>query len=397
MFQVLLSLAAAAALSSLACSKKDQAQENIESVKGLEDSDALPVISRLPTRPEGGEVPGKVDEMDPEESVRRKTKNEILPIEFGVSVAGINMKTTKKEARGILAAPLGAAQGFEFYPEHIRVLWDQGDAPRPELVVVDEGYGGTLSLPAPYGKISVGQAMPMIKDEAGVRAFLKAAGATFEGKSPADYDCEVALSCRLLSASDSYELQFKKGGILMATDASKKVQLLYFQEPRNFYPRVTAPMLYGTAIGGVDFNTTRSSFEAKYGPPEETNGPFAYYDLGSIRVAWGQSKMPLAIGALRTFGGSMNIGGSFGERKIGDSFASYIGASSTNPAKDLMLALDRQLEARAAADFDCSAQAPALCTFETDGDLLLIELAKGIFVFTADSEKRWLLYQVSAP
>lgn len=377
-----------------ACSKKDKSGEDVYLPKGLEDSDALPVVSRLPTRPEGGSVPGKVAEMDPEESARRKARNEIVAIEFGASAAGINMKTTKNEARTILAAPLGASQGFEFYPEHIRILWDDAAAPAPRLLVVDEGYAGRLSLPAPYGNINIGQSLTALRPNFDIKEFMLAAGAAFEGMAGKAYNCEEALTCRLVAATTAFELQFRRGGMLVSNDASKKLQLLYFQPTQKFYPRVTGPIVYGSSIGGVDFMTLRSSFEAKYGPPEEIEQGFAYYDQGSIRIGWGTNRMPLAIGALRTFSGSMNFGATIGERKIGDSFKAHM--ANADQAKAFMLAIDRHFENRA-PDFDCSTQTTPLCSLETDGELILIELAKGIFVFTADSEKRFLLYQVVAP
>ncbi len=378
-----------------ACSKKDKESTELLDKKMLENNDALPVLSRLPTRPEGGLVPGKVAALDPEENARRKTRNEIINIEFGSSVAGINMKTTKQEARNILSAPLGASQGLEAYPEHIRIQWGDGEAPVPALIVVDDGYGGSLNLPAPYGKLSVGQALPSIKTEVDLKAFMRAAGASFEGKTGQAYDCELAFTCRFLSSNGSYELQFRKGGFIISTETGTKLQIVYFLPEQKFYPRVTGPIVYGSSIGDLTLNTSKTSFESKYGPPEQVSGPFSYYDQGSVRVAWGPSRLPLAMGALRTYEGSMDFGATIGSRKIGDSFASY--AVASDDGRELMLALDRHFEARATVDFDCSTQTPTpLCSYENDGELLVIELTKGTFVFTAASDKRFLLYQVQA-
>lgn len=379
------------ALSGLSCAKKERTYAQ-DYIPAAVSEDAVPTVSRRPTNPDGGKVPGKLAEMDPEESAKRKARNEIQPLEFGLGAAGITMQTPQSQARSILSAPLGVSQGVEFYNEHIRVMWSSsGDDPMPSIIIVDEGYPGSLGLPAPFERLKVGDSLSgSITSEEQLLAFMRLIGAQFERADPKTYQCDVILTCRMLASAEGVEMQFRRGGLLIG-GPNLQLQLIYFIPPQKFYPRLSAPIVYGTSIGGVSFTTRRAQFEATYGPPEALNDGIFYYDQSSIGIQWAVDGSALYIAGLRTLQGTMDFGATIGQRKIGDSFAAHF--APEDEGQLFMLALDRHFEARA-PDFDCSAQEAPLCSLQKVGNFLVIMLERGTFIFTADASKNFLLYEM---
>ena len=374
-----------------ACAKKEKTFSQ-DYIPAKISADAVPAISRQPTNPDGGKVPGKVSDLDPEESAKRKAKHEILPIEFGVGVAGITMQTTQDEARDILSPARGEFQGFEIYDEHIRVQWNRANPPKPEAIVIDDGYPGELTLPEPYGKLRVGQSLKsVISSEDDLVNFMRVAGASFEKMGDKPYLCDQVLTCRLGGSAAAIQLEFVRGGMIVSRDAELTLQVLYFTPPQKFFPRILDPIVYGTSIGGVSYATSRADFESKFGPPEQFEDGIYYYDQSSLGIAWGPDNKAIYMGALGTFQGTMDLGPVLGKRRIGDSFTSY--AAATDDGTLLMLALDRQLEGRA-ADYNCATQTVPECSLKKVGDFLVVILAKGTFVFTADSTRRLLLFEM---
>lgn len=377
----------------LACAKKVRTENNSGYMPAAISQDASPAVTRVATRPDGGTVLGKGKPLDPEEAERRKLHNTVQAIVFGESVAGISMQTTALEARSILAPATIASQGFEFYPEHIRIAWKAGDSSTPEYLVVDEGYAGKLQMPAPYGALQVGQSMAnLLSSESELKSFLLNAGILFE-KQSADYNCEKSLTCRMTQDANFFSLEYRRGGLLISNNPSRTLSFIYFNGPNKFYPRPTDPIVYGISVAGITFQSNRVSVEARIGPPEAMSGNFLYYDQASVGVIWGSDGTPAVLQALGSYQGSLNFGSTIGAHKIKDSFASY--APANDDGTLLMQEIYRGLKN---TDLDCKTQAvPCTLTIDAARNRITITMDRSAFVFTNTADRTWLLYGSQEP
>ncbi|HET9240902.1 MAG TPA: hypothetical protein VFO10_26795 [Oligoflexus sp.] len=393
-----------------ACSKKVKNQTQGDYIAAVLSEDAVPASRTLPTRPEGGFVEGKGANLDPEEAEQRRNKNMVEPIVFGTSVAGITMNTRYSEAMQTLVY-YSSNQSADFYQEHIAVIWGAGADPVPGLIVVLDGYAGKLKLPDPYGEVSIGQPMAgRIGSINDVRSFMLTIGAAFEGQ-PSTYDCEKSLTCQFNEDASSYQLDFRRGGVYLNKTADLPIGLIYFSQPQRFFAPLVDPILHNLSIGGLTFQTRRTTAEARLGPPvdERPEGGivFTYYDRFNFAVAWGQDTTPSAFKAVGKYEGPQNFGGTIGSRKIGDSFANVTAPASDTTGKNLLLALDRALNQRA-ANYDCSivngeVQATCQATIVDDNPndniapRLLLVIDRSVYSFTMDASRTWLSVGMREP
>ncbi|MDQ3233236.1 MAG: hypothetical protein M3Q07_15575 [Pseudobdellovibrionaceae bacterium] len=385
-----------------ACSKKAKNQTHGEYIAAVLSEDAVPLKRPMPTRPEGGVVEGKSQILDPEEAERRRNKNMIEPIVFGKSVGGITMKMPYSEVFNTLVY-YGSRDGIDIFQEHIVVAWSAGADPVPFQVGVQEGYAGTLKLPEPYGEISLGQQMAgKIANQDELRQFMLVIGAAFENQPVSSYDCEKSLTCQLNENATFYMLDFRLGGIYLTKAAGLPVGFLYFTQPQKFFAPLTDPILHNLSIGGLTFQTKRTTAELRLGPEVDIrleNGIlFSYYDRNNFAVSWGQDTTPAAFKAVGTYQGTQNFGGSIGIHKLGDSFSSF--ASTSDNGTALMLALDRSLNNRT-ADYNCSTTTPATCEAvivkNESVNWILIVIDRSVYSFTNDENRTWLSVGMREP
>ena len=371
-----------------ACAKKPKTSESPGYIPNKMSQDAIAVISHKPTRPDGGAVLGKSTGLDPEVSESRKLNNIVLPVVFGESVAGISMQTTNAEAKKILAPASLAAQGFEYYPEHIRIAWKGEATSTPDYVVVDEGYAGKLQLPAPYGASQVGQSLaPMLATQTDLKNLLLNAGALFEKQAPT-YDCEKALTCQLTEDASYFSLEFRRGGLLIAKQTSLPLSFIYFNGPNKFYARAADPIVYQISVAGINFQSKRAAVEARLGPAQGSGGTVVYYDKQSVGVIWGADETPAVLQALGTYQGSLNFGLAMGSHRIGDSMASYV--PLTDDGTLLMQMIYRGIKA---TDLDCTTlPTPCTLTLDLEKNRLTMNMDRSAFVFSNTAERKWLLY-----
>lgn len=383
------------------CSKKAKNQTQGEYIAAVLSEDAVPATRPLPTRPDGGLVEGKGQTLDPEEAERRRNKNIIEPIVFGNSVAGISMSTPYSEAMKTLVY-YGSNQGIDFFQEHVVVAWGGGADPVPFQIGIQEGYAGTLKLPAPYGEVSLGQQMAgKINNLDELRQFMLVSGAAFENQ-PNTYNCETSLTCQFNENESFYMLDFRRGGIYLSKATGLPIGFMYFTQPQRFFAPLVDPILHNLSIGGLTFQTKRTTAEARMGPTigEQLEGGlvFSYYDRANFAVAWGTDSTPSAFKAVGAYQGTQNFGTTIGTHKLGDSFASY--AVTTDDGTALMLALDRGLNNRA-ADFNCSTTDPVTCQVVTDTTVtpnrLLIVIDRSVYSFTKDENRNWLSVGMREP
>jgi len=385
------------------CSKKAKNQTQGEYFAAVLSEDAVPATRTLPTRPEGGFVEGKVSTLDPEEAERRRNKNLVEPIVFGTSVAGITMSTPYSEALNTLVY-YGSNQGIDFFQEHIVVAWGAGADPVPFQIGIQDGYGGKLKLPDPYGEVSVGQFMAgKITSVNELRQFMLTVGAAFENQSSATYDCEKSLTCQLNEDASFFMLDFRRGGIYLGKEANLPIGFMYFSQPQRFFATLVDPIVHNISIGGLTFQSRRATAEVRLGPTigEQVEGGlvFSYYDRGSFAVAWGADTTPMAFKAVGIYQGPLNFGAAIGSRKIGEPFANY--AITTDDGTALMLALDRGLNNRA-ADYNCAtATTPPTCQVVQDTTVtpnrILIVIDRSVYSFTNDENRTWLSVGMREP
>ncbi len=381
-----------------ACSKKLKSESGAYAPAVLSD-DAVPVITAKPTNPNGGTVEGKGLSISPEEGERRRNKNLIEPIIFGDKVAGISMAMPQSEALGILSPRFDSFQGVDFFAEHLRIVWDGGSDPQPFLIGIDPGYAGTMKLPAPYGDVTIGQNMDaFLVTFADLQQFLLSLGAQFENQAPG-YDCEKALTCQQTESEDAYILDFRRGGVRLSKQAGLPLSFVYFSQPQKFFARPLDPIVYGISVAGLTFQSKRTVFEARVGPPTATNDAgYFFYDRESVGVRWNNLGNPLSMEVLGTYQGPLIFGGTVGTRKIGDSFAEY--APSTDDGTLLIQVLDRLLNKRVDPNFNCLTATPtALCqlTIDTTSGFIQMQMDRNSFLFTTSADRRWIQYLVNAP
>ncbi|WP_141734650.1 hypothetical protein [Oligoflexus tunisiensis] len=393
------------------CSKKAKNQTQGEYVAAVLSADAVPVKPLLPTKPDGGIVEGKLQTLDPEEAERRRNKNIVEPIVFGTSVAGITMNTSYSEAMNTLVY-YGSNQGIDFFQEHIVVAWSAGTDPVPFQIGIQEGYGGKLKLPEPYGEVTVGEPMVnRIGTLMDLRAFMLSLGAAFENKDPNTYDCEKSLTCQLNEDDSFYMLDYRRGGIYLSKTANLPIGFIYFSQPQQFFAPLVDPILHNQSIGGLTFQSRRATVETRLGPSlgfqDEAGLRFFYYDKANFAVAWDSDTSPQAtpraFKALGAYAGPQAFGGTIGTRKLGDSFASYATVDETGKA--LLLLMDRTLNNRPAEPaYDCSivnGEVQPTCEAVIDTTVtpnrLLLVIDNSVYGFTHDATRTWLSVGMRKP
>lgn len=361
------------------------------SPKGEDEKVNLPPgtsdITRLPTNPDGGLIPGRNPDLSEEESAARQQANAAKPLTFGVSAAGVTMDMPRSEIMKVLANPeFIADDGAIFYPEFLSIFWLEGEDPKPEAIVVRDGYKGKIELPEPFAALTLGQTyVDLLADEAAVNATLHGLARAISARG-ADYDCEVAGECYFQVDDESGDLNFYFPKGLVIFDKTGKLAALIYQTIEGLPKRTREPIVYGTSIGGVSFASTRAEVEERIGPSFETEEKFSAYDDGSIVVQWGEDDRPLLIRANFGLKGKLKFSEEF-EAGLGQPFADP--SQPEDDGKGLMVFLDRLLHQRQAG-FDCSKGKKPLCSYRNEDGRITIDLEKGSFVFTADAQRFWI-------
>lgn len=361
----------------------------------------LPKVPFTPTNPSGGDIPGKAQSLDPAESARRQAINTAKPIVWGTSIGGIAFDTNYNDARKILAQRLASNGGFEVYPEGIQIGWTGGEPRFPEIIIAFGNYGGRLSLPEPYGSGYLGKNLSshFNSDPHGVD-FMHKLGAHFEGRNPANYDCRAELTCSRSAFNGLIFYDFKKGSI--GIDPRSHLNLVYFVNNQNFFPRVSGDVIYGESVGSINFASLRSASEQVIGPPQGQNGNLLFYDDLHLLISWSNNSpqaLPTLIAVQGDFRGNIVISEEPSEisRKIGDSFADLAADEDLaagidedyNSIQTLLIILDRLLnedEDRECLKNEVEGEPTPLCAIETQGDSVFLKLQRGTFVFSNNAQ-----------
>jgi hypothetical protein len=371
----------------ISCREKADDPPHFVETSKPSSAEATAKIPYQPTNPSGGVIPGKGEPLDPEENARRQARNTAKPIVWGESIAGISLDTTREEATTILAQRLTTSGAFEIYPESIQIAWSNTQPRVPQIIVAFGTYGGELTLPEPIGKVSLGDDLSEhFESDPNGEQFMRTIGAHFEGQDPNSYDCRTELTCAPSVFNNLRFFEFKGGSIGVTSDY--KLNLVYIVPNQNFFPRVTAPAVYGQSIGGVSLNSQRANVEAQIGRPQGQSGGLFYYDDLNMVIAWNLRNVPALVGAQEDFLGDIEfpeaIGGS---RKIGDSMTSAINGVDVvgnSPAENLIISLDRALVEERAPDYNCLTE--ETCQVEAQDGTLLLNLAKGTYAVSDDAD-----------
>ena len=339
-----------------------------------------------PTQPQGGIVDGRLERLEPSESLRRKLANEQRPIIFGESAAGIGMDTSFEAAHEILASPVGTFSGQEFFPEDIRISWNQSEPRLPNFIVIGSNYKGPLQMPNLDIQLFMGELIserfPLgTVDEQ--NSAMKTIGAWLDGEDPATYDCIVERRCRLDQSESSLIFDFAKGGFLL-DPADGSLDLMFFVPTRQLFPFLTAPLIYGVSLGGITPTTTKQDAEANIlGPPVFINAEngLHYYDDFNFVVSWGADDLPEEVAALDSYRGGVPIPGEDTTRTIGQSFADLIPTDVEASPEELARRLHMLFES---ADEDCIAL--ETCSILTRGSNFQISLNQAFFIFSNSAD-----------
>jgi hypothetical protein len=371
------------------CIKGSEQIENRRSSIKMLKSPKRPIdkVTTEPTNPDGGLVPGRVPDISFEESIQRKMRNEVMPINFGSGAGGITMETTYDEAHDRLAKSIGVFNGLEFFPEDIRIEWSSSEPQTPAFFIIGPSYKGKVDLGESLGMVSMQtpfQTFLTPGDQDPIRSLLKRIGAVFHGNGAADYDCEKAFTCRLDESEIYLIFEYRQGALLLSKSKQLSLEIMYFTAPRELRPFLLDPLVYNQSIGGITLTSTKADTENRIGAPLSVNAANGVhvYDNFNLLVIWNAMNTPSFIMARADYKGKFTLPGvTPAERGPGDSFGDL--APDDPDGAKLMQALHRIFEN---ANEDCIAlQACALLPTE---DGIEIQLAGGFFGFSRDPSRK---------
>ncbi len=348
-------------------------------------------ITTEPTNPDGGLVAGRIPEISPEESIQRKLRNEVAPIEFGAGAGGITMATTFDEAHAVLAKPTGMFNGLEIFPEDLRIRWSNQEPQTPSLFIVGSNYKGKVNIGGSMGSVDMQTPFEkfLVPNDAATRtALLKKIGSAFEGKDPASYDCEAAFTCRLDEDETFLIFDFKKGGLLLSKAKQLSLDIIYFQPARELRPFLRDPLVYRQSVAGITLASTKAATGARIGAAVSINNGTHFYDDFNLIVIWNAMNTPSLVYVRTGYRGKLTVTGATPpQRGFGDSFADL--APTDTDGRGLMRALHRIYEN---PNQDCVAL--ATCTLISGDDEIEIQLANGFFGFSKDASRKLLYFGI---
>jgi hypothetical protein len=377
----------------LSCTRSPQKSENRRFSTKMLKSPKRPLdkVTTEPTNPDGGLVPGRVPDISNEESLLRKMRNEVMPIEFGVGAAGITMTTTYDEAHDRLAKSLGIFNDVEYFPEDIRIEWSVKEPQTPDFFIIGPSYKGKINLGDGIGMVAMQSPFESFLDPAApdaARTLLRKIGGVLDGNTAAAYDCETAFSCRLSENETYLILEYKRGVMLLSKAKKLALEVMYFVPPRELRPFLRDPLVYNQSIGGIGLTSTKTETEARIGAPLSVNpaNGVHVYDNFNLLVVWNAADTADFIMARAEYLGKFTLTGSTpAERGLGDSFADL--APDDTDGSRLMQALHRIFES---TDEDCVAL--KTCALVPTEEGIEIQLAKGFFGFSKDPARKLLYF-----
>ncbi len=380
----------------------------------------------VPTNPDAGEVIGKEAPIDPLESQRRQALNVLQPIVWGQSMGGIDMTTTRSQAKSILSNPVSSSKSgtldLVIYGEYLAVFWDPNSG-LPLALIALEGYGGKLELPAPYDSLTTKQNISSyIDSRANQDNFVRALGRQFQNKS-ATFDCLEQRTCRFLRFDDGTKsIQFSSGRIEVNLDNTVGNILTPF--PGIFPPRFTGELnIENSTLGAFTFQSSRQGVENQLNPALDTvRSPLSlyrdpsldndikaftfYYDDLNLGIQWTEDSTPETILVRRDFQGEIILRNAPDTRTtLGASMLLFIDeAQRPDPetvdddnligthAPQLMKDLDTLLYNRA-ANYDC--ETANTCNMKIFPDRIEINLNTSTFVVERDKEMKLLIASIN--
>lgn len=337
-------------------------------------------LPNLPTKPDAGIDDWRVVPLTPEENNARVRKNTGLPIVFGESAAGISMKTTLVESMDILSDPYGTAGDMVFYREGIRVKWNTTGDQKPNLIIVDDDYQGTLAMPGTIGSIKVGAGFKKFFAESDTSlapgtSLLKQLGRFFM-KESAEFDCLAKKYCSMSDEGDSFYLIYPAGFLIFGKTPELPLKLMVFRTPP---PPPTEPLkdaiLLGKGAGGITLGMTQAQVAQKLGKPSATaQDGREVYDNGNLIVIYkadaNSAKSVIAIAVIGDYLGGLTASTKLGTLKVGQSLASYF--TATVNGTELAKELGRFAEGKD-ANYDCIASKTCEVTDEDTSHVVTVK------------------------
>lgn len=344
-------------------------------------------VIRTPTHPEGGLIAGKTPNVSTEEDLRRIAINAALPITFGEAVAGISFKTTRQESKAILSNPkFSTATGIDDFGEGIQVTWGEGINPTPQSIRVSDGYKGSLTLPAPFGTVALGQDLTaLLATEEDKIAFTKALGASVAGKV-ASYDCIEAQTCQFEDRAGILFLDYPNGRAIVVANA---LYLMEFEVNEGFAPKNTAPIVFDSSMAGISFTQKKADIIKSLGEPYRyPAGSKELFDAKTIRIVFAADDSIAQMEATKGFKGTIKIGDK--EYGLGSSMQELVSAEDVD-GKKLMATLAQKIYGKDAS-YDCTKETPATCNSGHSAKEKWIKILIGHTIFQlSDDASRTLL------
>lgn len=175
--------------------------------------------------------PIRLPEIPSEKSDDEKAReNSKKPILYAVGAAGITFRTPLEEARSLLSKPFygpDASQGLAAYNEGVYVWW-KAEAPRfPDLILITNGYQGTLDAGA-LGQIGLGRDLSSFFTESDpvAKALLTRLYNHFEKIEDPAFDCVKERICEITPGENDIVLSWPRLGLLVSRDRKVLYRML---------------------------------------------------------------------------------------------------------------------------------------------------------------------------
>ncbi len=343
--------------------------------------------ARIATNPDGGLIVGKSPVVSTEEDLRRIAVNAALPLSFGDGVSGITMNTSREASKAILSNPkFSTASGIDVFGEGIQVTWAEGINPLPKSIRIVEGYKGSVTLPAPYGKLALGQDLGgLLASEADKLSFTRALGAAAAGKDET-YDCIAAEACQLEDRAGTLFIDYPNGTVIVIEN---KIYLMEYLSNSGFVPKNVAPIVFDTSMAGISFTQTKADVVAAYGEAYRyASATKELYDAKTLRFVFSPEGAIAQMEATKGFKGTIKIADK--DYGIGSSLKELAPMDDVD-GKKMMLLLAQKILGKDET-YDCSKEMPATCASGHSPQDKWIKILVGNTIFQmTDDESRTLV------
>jgi hypothetical protein len=361
-------------------------------------------INYEPTNQVGGIIPGKPERRDPRILAEIRQKNSLQPIVWGKSIGALSLDMQEYIVNDRLSAKLHSTANSDRYAEGIQIVWQPTNPRMPQLIAASKDYQGRLKMDQTIGDLYIGRDLTSVLNKMdGTHNLMRALGRVLE-KQNSDYDCRIALTCRLSYFNELIYFDFKLGG--MTIDTNNEINQIYLKNNRNiFYPRLNEDIIFGESIAGITLTSLQDDVENRIGPPQGLEQfIISHYDDFNLSIIWKPDHTPFQIVAKKGYLGkivfgqeispgisTLTMGDSLAQViPVGDSGQQFTEFLKTSPFDDdlEMIAIHLGNKVNGLDDEAQNCLAEGTCQITETATSYLIQFLKGSIAVTKDQTRQ---------